>query len=292
MAHRSSEAREAEIRGDFTLAAALYARAGKYDEAARVLEHAGEVSALENLLREEQARAREARALRHGHDEFAWLVASGRRVEAATLARTSDDPALASLGLELQARRISGRAVHAAVQQRSVILLLGDRVIVGRAPVETEADVANLVVPSEAISRRHVLLTRDGSAVVARDLGSRNGTERSGRRLTGDVPVGTKGLELRLGREVALVARPTSGPPPGTAIEVAGRLYVAPLGPAWLGIGRWRLERGPDEWVELVTDDDPPAFANGLRLAPRVALLRGDALSPSSGGPTELALDA
>jgi hypothetical protein len=56
-----------------------------------------------------------------------------------------------------------------------------------------------------------------------------------------------------------------------------------------LGIGRWRLEcvpraAGTDDWVELVTEDSPPAFKGGLRLSPRITLVAGDAFAAEAGG--------
>ena len=126
-----------------------------------------------------------------------------------------------------------------------------------------------------------------------RDLGSHNGTTLEGKGLDGEVRIGS-GLELRLGNEVSLVLQPTDDLPGALAIEVAGHRYVAPLGPARLGLGSWRLERvqsagtgmgtGGDEWVELVTDDAPPAFAGGLRLSSRVTLLAGDGFATEPGG--------
>jgi hypothetical protein len=68
------------------------------------------------------------------------------------------------------------------------------------------------------------------------------------------------------------------------SIEIGGTRYLAPLGPASLGIGRWRLDRGEDDWVELSTDDAPPAFAAGLQLASHITLLVGDAIACERGG--------
>jgi hypothetical protein len=51
-----------------------------------------------------------------------------------------------------------------------------------------------------------------------------------------------------------------------------------------VGIGRWRVERASDDWIELVTDDDPPAFASSIHWVPRATLLAGDAIAQSRGG--------
>src|ERR1019366_5704912 len=155
-----------------------------------------------------------------------------------------------------------------------------------------------ILVPSAAVSRRHLSIARRGGEVWIRDLGSHNGTTLRGAPMTGEVAVGD-GIELWLGNEVPLVVRlvgegPDEGPR-AIAIEVAGVRYVAPLGPARLGLGAWRLEwsrgtasvEGRDEardeaWVELATDDRSPVYAGGLRLAGRGTLLVGDA-TPNEG---------
>ena len=142
-------------------------------------------------------------------------------------------------------------------------------------------------VASAAVSRRHLSIARRDGAVWVRDLGSHNGTTQGDRPLVEEVRVDAP-LDLRLGREVSLVLQPADELAGAVAIEVAGARYVAPLGPAMLGIGRWRLEcvrtPGVEDWIELVTDDAPPAFKGGLRLASRVALLAGDAFAAESGG--------
>jgi hypothetical protein len=126
--------------------------------------------------------------------------------------------------------------------------------------------------------------------VVVRDLGSRNGTLLRGLALAGEATVGDA-IELRLGKEVPLAVRPAPELAGWVALEIAGARYLAPLGPARLGVGAWRLERGADGWVELVTDDEPPAFAGALRLASRVTLLRGDAIAEERGGPAVLRVE-
>ena len=93
------------------------------------------------------------------------------------------------------------------------------------------------------------------------------------------------GLELRLGREVPLFVEPAREVRDALAIEVGGIRYIAPLGPAYLGIGRWTLCRADDDWAELVSDGATPAFASTLQLAPRITLLSGDALALERRGP-------
>ncbi len=76
-------------------------------------------------------------------------------------------------------------------------------------------------------------------------------------------------------------------------IRIGGVAYIAPLrSAAQLGIGRWRLEATHDGWVEQVTDHAPPAFANALRLAPRVTLLTGDCIGTTRRGTPEFVVIA
>jgi hypothetical protein len=175
---------------------------------------------------------------------------------------------------------------------KRISVVLGDRVVVGRSPGEAALDsgVGSIRVPSDALSRCHLELGRAAGQPAARDLDSRNGTFFREMRLVGETLVGER-LELRLGGEVPVVVTPTEDLPDAVAIEVAGLRYVAPLGPARLGLGRWRLERGGDGWVELVTEDDPPAFDGALRLASRITLLRGDALAAERRGKPHLVIE-
>jgi hypothetical protein len=245
-------ARDLETIGDHARAAEAYARAGDVEGEARALARAGEVDKLDALLSTQQGRDREALARRRAHEEMALLVASGRRREAAALARASDD----------------------VLRGRELAIALGDEVVVGR--------VGTIAVASAAVSREHVALRRRDGQVFVRDLGSRNGTTLRGLALAGEVGVG-EGIELRLGDEVPLLVRPATELPSAVAIEIAGARYLAPLGPASLDVGRWRLERGEDGWVELATDEAPAAFAGSLHLGERIALLNGDALATERG---------
>ena len=100
------------------------------------------------------------------------------------------------------------------------------------------------------------------------------------------------GTTTRQLAEVSVAIRYHASLNPGAvALEIGGARYVAPLGPANLGVGAWRLERGPDGWVELRTDDDPPAFAGMLHLASRVTLLRGDVIARERGGAAVLRME-
>jgi tetratricopeptide (TPR) repeat protein len=281
---------ELEALGEFTRAAEAYALARDVDAQAGALAKAGEVERLDELLDTTQARDHDSRARRSAHDEFDRLVTDGRRREAVAIARASSDASLRARGHELYGRRVkAGAPVTAIVLGRRMRLVLGDRVVLGRAPGDAGgASAGTITVPSAALSRHHLAIARHDHDVRVDDLGSHNGTQLDGRALAAETPVGS-GIELRLGGDVSLALRPTDDLPGALAIVVAGSSrFIAPLGPARLGIGAWRLEcvgtHGVEDWVELVTDDGSPAYARGLRLADRVALLVGDAIGTDAGG--------
>jgi tetratricopeptide (TPR) repeat protein len=282
---------ELESLGEFARAAEAYALALDVDAQAGALAKAGEIERLDELLETTQARDHASRAQKSAHEEFDRLVTEGRRRDAVAMARASSDEALRARGRELYARRVKpGAPVTAVVLGQRMRLVLGDRVVLGRAPGSAGADGPGgaITIPSAALSRRHLAIARRDDELRVADLGSHNGTQLDGHPLAADTPVGS-GIALRLGGEVSLALRPTDDLPGALAIVVAGSSrYVAPLGPARLGIGAWRLEcvgaPGVEDWVELATDDGSPAFARGLRLADRVALLVGDAIGTDAGG--------
>jgi FHA domain len=284
-------AADLEALGDFTRAAEAYGRAQDVEGEARALAHSGEVERLGDLLDADLAREHQALAQRGAHEEFDLLVSSGRRREAVECARAFAGGALRARGLGLLSRRLAGTPIALAIHGRPMALVLGERVVLGRVlDLECGPAVGSVAVASAAISRQHLSIARRDGEVWVRDLGSHNGTTlRRGteRALVGEARVGS-GIELRLGAEVPLFVGPTGDLPGAVAIEVAGARYVAPLGPARLGIGPWRLECarsfGVEDWIELVTDDAPPAFAGGLRLSSRVTLLAGDAFAVEPGG--------
>jgi hypothetical protein len=285
-------AADLEATGEYGRAAEAYARLRDVEAQGRALAHAGEVDSLDVLLGAERERACQVLSRREGHDLFDMRVASGQRREAAAFARVSADGALRARGRELEATRVASAAVPMTIRGRQIVLVLGDQVVLGRAPLREQAEVqppaeGSIVVESAAVSRRHLLFARARGEVVLRDLGSHNGTTLAGRSLQGEVTLGD-GLDLRLGGEVPLIARRADDLPGFVAIEVTGVRYVAPLGPALLAVGRWRLEPAPPgdvgAWVDLVTEDDPPAFAAGIRLVSRVSLLKGDTLSTERNG--------
>ncbi len=280
-------AEELEAMQDFAGAAEAYAQAGDSEGQARMLERGGDIDGLEALLDRERARERDAAVVRGTRSAFALLVASGQRREAVDMARTSGDPGVRQQGRDLERRRLARSILHAVLRGQGIVLALGDEVLIGRAREASEptptARAAIVTVLSPVVSRSHLAVRRRHGTIVVQDVGSSHGTFLGETRLTGEAPVGA-GIGLRLGREAGVIVRPTEVVTGAVAIEAAGVSVVAALGPARLGIGRWRLERAEDGWVELVTDDDPPAFAGSLQLAARITLVAGDAIASERGG--------
>jgi len=284
-------AADLDALGEHDGAAVAYARAGDDRARGEALARAGNIDELEAVLSKEQARERTARDRAGAMSEIELFLAGGLRREACVLARRcGTDGRLVAEGLE--ARRVAGDSVRLTIQRRASVWLLGDEVLLGRAP-----DAAALPdgprrsvvpIPSPGVSRNHLLIARRGADPVVRDLGSRHGTRAHGRPVSGEIAVG-EGLHLTLGPDAFVTIRPE---PPGIALTIAGRELIAPLGPAWLGIGRWRIERGDDAWLELVTDDSPPAYTADLRWAARATLLSGDRLNAARTGPVALTIEA
>jgi hypothetical protein len=278
-------AQDLESIGDSAKAAEAYALAGDSEGEARALAKAGDVDKLEDLLSSRQAQERADRRRQEAHGQIEMLMSGGRRREALQAAEAfareqPEDSIVKERAQAITGRRVRGPVARLSVKDTPIALVLGDEVVVGR----TEG---SLTIASHAISRKHVAIARAGDEVHVRDLGSRNGTQLRGMTLAGPVSIGA-GLELSLGKEVPIKLAPTDALPGAIGIDLHGDRYVAPLGPARLGIGAWRLEVATDGWLELVTDDAPTALMDGMSLVARVTLLVGDVIASERGGPPVL----
>jgi hypothetical protein len=172
-----------------------------------------------------------------------------------------------------------GPTANLVILGKRMALALGDEIVIGR----TEG---TLRVPSHAVSRRHVRIRRERGQIVMQDLESRNGTQLRGMNVAGTLAIG-EGLALRLGKEVPLHIAPFEGMEGAVSIDLGGTTTIAPLGPARLGIGEWRIELASDEWLELLSGE-PPAFVGDVAMVPRTTLFVGDALARERGGPVVL----
>jgi hypothetical protein len=278
-------AQELEAIGAPLEAAEAFARAGDKEGQARTLQAAGDVERLEFLLASEQHRERVSRSREERIKDVDLLVDCGRRREAletldAVLARTPDDPARDRAN-GLRSRRVIGPviAIDARAEGREALerylVALGEEVVIGR----TEGSIK---IASNAVSRKHLVITRDGDRVIVRDLGSRNGTQLRGIDLGGPLPV-AGGIDLKLGKEVSLRVAPSRKIAGAIEIEIAGETYFASLTRAFSPVSGWELVAGDGGWVELVSRT-ARAFAGDVELAPVATLLVGDAISTTRGG--------
>lgn len=279
-------AKDLEEIGAHARAAEAFARAGDREGEARALQSAGDVDALEHLLSMQQHAERASRSRENEARNVEVLVECGRRREAFAeleklIARGSVDvTALRDRWNGIHVRRalgpiVSVRARSSSGELEPYSLVTGDEVVIGR----TEGSIR---IPSSAVSRRHLVLSRDREAVVVRDLGSRNGTQLRGINLAGSLVVGD-GLEVTLGKEVKLRLSPSARIEGAIAIEIAGETYHAGLGPVRTPSPGLALVMGADDWIELASGS-VPVYAGEIELAPRPTLLVGDALATTRGG--------
>jgi hypothetical protein len=274
-------ARDLEAINEPLKAAEAYARAGDKEGEARALQAAGDVERLELLLATEQHKERASRVRDERTKDIDLMIECGKRREALEaleeLLRSEegeDDASLRQRANSLRARRVVAPIVTIEAIGERWTLVTGDEVVVGRTD-------GAIKVPSNAVSRRHLRISREGSDVVVRDLESRNGTQLRGIRLAGPLAVG-EGLDLKLGKEVPIRVAPSKRLEGATEIEVAGEKYYASLGPTHTPVRGIDLAAGPDGWIELVADG-VRVFAGEVELVPRATLLVGDAVSTTRG---------
>ncbi len=278
--HEVTEAaRDLEAIGEPLKAAEAFARAGDKEGEARALQAAGDVERLEFLLSTEQHKERVSRSRDERTKDVDVMIECGKRREALAvleelLAAAPDDAPLRERANGLRARRVLAPIVAVEALGERWVLVTGEEVVIGRTD-------GAIKVPSNAVSRQHLRIAREGGAVMVRDLQSRNGTQLRGINLAGPLPVGD-GLELKLGKEVPVRISPSKRLPGAVEIDVSGEKYHACLGPTSTPIHGVELAPGADNWIELVTNG-ARAFQGGVELVPRATLLLGDAISTMRG---------
>ncbi len=273
-------ARELEAVGENERAAQAYEQLGDREGEARALTAAGDVDRLEYLLSSEQHKERGERKKRDRQAEVDLLLTSGRRREALelleVLARENpDDAQVREKIASLRARVAKGPLLPVSLKGTRLVFCFAAEVVVGRSE-------GQLVVPSSAVSRRHLSITREGTEFFVRDLGSRNGTQLRGLPVKGVLPVG-EGLELRLGREVPVHLVPSRTVFGALEVDVAGQKITAAFGPAVLDTGDWTLSEAADGLIELEAKAPTP-FLGEVALGDGSTLLVGDGLSTERGG--------
>jgi len=267
-----------ELEGfdEHALAAEAYALSGDTEAEAKALVLAGNVERLEQVLEDQQQRARDEREREGAGQRVRDLIASGRRREALRVAREhGGDTRLMALARELEEKRALGPQAELVIDGERLELVLGERVVVGRAE-------AAVNIGSPSISREHLAVYRGPEGLQVVDLGSRNGTTLAGARLEAPVNVGAR-LELVLGGEVSLSVEPW---PIGARLCFAGRVVHLALGP--LAVGTWSIAPAADGWLELSAPRDRPPWLGELRSEATIELCRGDELRERPGGPVRV----
>lgn len=174
--------------------------------------------------------------------------------------------------------------VELEIDGERVRCALGRDVVIGRGD-------ATIVVTSRAVSRRHVRLFRgaDGRPMVE-DLGTRNGTSLAGARLSGPIAVGD-GLRLEVGTGVPLSL---SRKGEAVLVEIAGEVYVAPLGE--LLVGSWRIDCEGEADTSFVVlrapAGTPRPVLGSFTLGERAELCAGDSIAIERGGPIKIRVPA
>jgi len=273
-------ARDLEAIGEPLKAAEAFARAGDKEGEARALQAAGDVERLEFLLSSEQFKERTSRAREDRTKDVDLMIECGRRREALAsldelLRAAPDDAPLRERANALRSRMVMAPIVCLDMQGERWTMVLGDEVVIGRSE-------GAIKVSSNAVSRQHLRIWREGDDVVVRDLESRNGTQLRGINLAGTLPV-REGIDLKLGREVSLRIAPCKRLPGAIEIEVAGERYVACLGKGCLPVEGLSLAVGTDGWVELIATGTH-AYVGGVEWSPRATLLAGDAIATARAG--------
>jgi len=273
-------ARELEAIGEHDKAAEAYAQLGDSEGEARALASAGDVDRLEFLLASEQHKERGERKRRDRQAEVDLLLTSGRRREALELldllARESPDDATTRERIAgLRARLAKGPIVTIALHGARLSLAFAREIVIGRSE-------GTVLVPSNAVSRRHLAIAHEGGQFVVRDLGSRNGTQLRGLPLRGALPVG-EGLTVTLGREVPVSLTPSRAIAGALEIEVAGQRITSTFGRAALGVGDWALCEAADGLVELAATSPTP-FLSDVAMGDGSTLFIGDTFTTIRGG--------
>jgi DNA-binding winged helix-turn-helix (wHTH) protein len=101
---------------------------------------------------------------------------------------------------------------HWVVQDKQRIPLVEGENIIGRDPLST------VWVDATGVSRRHASIIVDGESVMLRDLGSKNGTLRSGERVR--TPVSLRdGDRIQVASVVLVFRQPSAGVSTATEID-------------------------------------------------------------------------
>lgn len=291
-------ARELDEVGEHEAAADAYRLAGDAEGEVRALTSAGAIDKLEERLaatssaererREADATLRRMQELERLCERRAALVLAREhreRVLASGRAPSRDDERIEHLGRGLRERLLRPPRVQLELDGEVLEVVLGASLTLGRSD-------ADIVVPSRAVSREHLRLSRgEGGELMVADLATRNGTMLRGARLAGAVPVGA-GLELMLGGQVRCELTPDAACR-ALVVSVGGARLVAPLGPLVIGAREhgasgFSIDVSRDGLYVVARRGPARGFVDALELADEVELAVGDELTAERRGPVVL----
>lgn len=267
--------RELSESGEHQLAADAFGLAGDLEAQTAALVEAGAIERLEAVFDADESRQRLERDRELTARNAVDLERLGRR--RAVLAVAADQPddgasLLAELAHRIKLRRVTGPVVRLELAGERRQFVLGEEVALGRAN-------AAIVVPSPAVSRRHLELCRKDGVPVLVDV-SKNGTTLRGIPLSGSVPLQSR-IDLVLGGEVPLSIAPHEAY--GLELSILKETFCVPLGDLSSSVGSFRC--GADDWVELVPSERG-VYLNSVHVLDRVQLCAGDELRPARDADT------
>ena len=278
-------ARDLEDAGELGRAAEAYALGGDSEGEVRALTAAGAIDELEDRLAAAERAARSQRELEGCLRAMADLDRTAERRAALEAARvllaTRDDGRVAEVARGIRARLARGPVIDLEIDGDRRRVALGHEITLGRGD-------ATIVIPSRAVSRRHLRVARGPAGALVEDLGTRNATTLAGARISAPIAVG-EGVEVMLGGEVPCRVAPSAELAGAVSIEVGGARYLAPLGE--LDVLGWKIAFDPAEepFVVLRTPEGAARpYLGNYELAARIELCHGDEIRDRRGGPVRL----
>ncbi len=273
-------AHELEALAQTNKAAEVYGLAGDTKNQTRMLVASGSIDALEEALESERL------GLSRKHNqELAWkkirdLDAIGQRLECLRQCEVwmSDHPLdenVPAFARSVRERMVGKGIIPLILQGQRTDLVVDQPVTIGRSG-------ASLELPSPALSRQHLSISRTPTGVTITDLQSRNGTLLAGVRVDAPLTVG-EGVDLQLGGQVPCRIEPWEYG--GVRIVFAGTVVVAPLGP--LRFGSFEVSVDSRSVVLLRSSGTAPIL-NGLLADSVIELAYGDQVREKREGPVVL----
>ena len=274
-------ARDLESAGLQREAAEVFGLVGDVDNQSRLLAACGAIDALESALRAEQLERVSRRGRQQVWNQANDIIALGQRVEAIKMCESwlTDHPTdeeFRALARDTRQRLLTGPCVEVELGGRRTFVALGEPIIIGRSE-------GTIVLPSPALSRKHLAMERGPAGPIVRDLRSRNGTMLAGARLAGPIEIGG-GITLSLGGQIECRLEPWRD----NVIQIVmdDRTWLAPLGD--LQVDSFVLAQSPGCLQLAQGAAASPALLNGLVANMPIDLCGGDEIRTSRDGPVLL----